>query len=251
MKKRITILTTTHYRASAHRLLDSYGRNHDRKFTHTKLIEVVIKDLYDKIGSNDINHIISLDHDSNNDGSNEYLNNLLKLEKIYPNLKIIYTEGGIYDSIRNLINHADTDYYLYWEHDWEFVNNMDLNEFISLMDKYENINYIRFNKRHNVAVACDYNLWDTDDIPEMNLLRTSGWSQNPYVGRKSKMLDWIKMMDETEEDFDPTIELFLQTKMRDDIKNMGIDRASDEWGVFLYGNLNDASTVSHLNGQDK
>lgn len=251
LKDRITILTTTHYKASAHRLHPNYPVNHDRKFTDTNLIGGVVCDLYEKMGHDNIRHIISLDHDDMDENSNLYLDNLRLLSDKYPNIEIITTTKGIYHSIKNLIHSVDTDYYLYWEHDWEFVNNMDLNEFISLMDKYENINYIRFNKRHNVAVACDSKLWETPYINEMNLLRTTCWSNNPYVGRKSKMVDWYEMMDESNENFHPTIELFLQTKMRDDIKNMGIDRASDEWGVFLYGNLNDANTVLHLNGRNK
>ena len=44
LKDRITILTTTHYKASAHRLHPNYPVNHDRKFTDTNLIGGVVCD---------------------------------------------------------------------------------------------------------------------------------------------------------------------------------------------------------------
>jgi hypothetical protein len=49
LKDRITILTTTHYKASAHRLHPNYPVNHDRKFTDTNLIGGVVCDLYEKM----------------------------------------------------------------------------------------------------------------------------------------------------------------------------------------------------------
>jgi hypothetical protein len=252
IKNRITILTTTHYKASVVTNEDTnYPDYHDRKYTHTNLIKGVIDDLYSKIGDDNLRHIISLDHNPDSKGSNEYLDNLIKLSEDYKNLEIITTTEGIYYSIRNLINSTNTDYYLWWEHDWKFVNKINLNEFISLMDKNKNVNYVRFNKRENVVKAADTQIWTTPHITEMDLLRTTCWSNNPYVGRKSKMKDWYKMMNETKEKFSPTIEQFLQGKMRSDIKSMGIDKASSDWGVFIYGNYNDSNMVSHLNGKNK
>ena len=73
LKDRITILTTTHYKASAHRIDSTYKTDHDRTTTDTTLISDTINDLYKMIGCNNIRHIISLDHDAEDEGSNLYL----------------------------------------------------------------------------------------------------------------------------------------------------------------------------------
>tara|TARA_B100000287_G_C20576600_1_gene758698 strand:- start:425 stop:1192 length:768 start_codon:yes stop_codon:yes gene_type:complete len=251
LNKKVTILTTTHFKASAHRLHKTYPANHDRRFTHTNLIENTIKHLYKSINCVKLKHIISLDHDDNDVGSNEYLKNLNELSEKYDNLEIIYTTKGIYYSIKNLIEEVDTDYYLWWEHDWKFVKNMDLNKLVDVMDKYENINYIRFNKRKTVRANCDTNLWDVSKYKEINLTGTTGWSNNPYFGRKSKMMEWYDMMDNETSNFHPTIEVILQDKMREDIRKLGLEEAEKKWGVFIYGKINDEKLVEHLNGRDK
>ena len=249
---RVTILTTTHYRASAHRLHAGYPANHDRQFTHTDLIGGVIKSLYKRINCSNLKHTISLDHDENNDGSNEYLNNLNKLKDVYPNLNVIKTNKGIYYSIKNLIESVETDYYLWWEHDWEFKKNMSIQQFVDIMDKYENINYIRFNKRNTVRAACDSHLWEANTAKDdMKLTGTSCWSNNPYFGRKSKMMEWYDMMDKEESNFHPTIELLLQNKMRSDISTFGEKEVEKIWGVYIYGEIGGEQLINHLNGRDK
>ena len=257
LKDRITILTTTHYKASAHRIESTYKTNHDRTTTDTTLISDTINDLYKMINCDNIRHIISLDHDDKDEGSNLYLDNLNTLAKEYKNIEIITTTDGIYHSIKNLTHNIDTDYYLWWEHDWKFLNSMELSRFIEIMDKYDYINYIRFNKRENINVGCDRILKTADDISEMDLLITNGWSNNPYFGRASKMLCWYELMEtsmndwNTYKNFHPTIERTLQEKMRADIDKLGIDEASKEWGVFIYGKLNGKQRVLHTNGKDK
>ena len=53
LNKKVTILTTTHFKASAHRLHKTYPANHDRRFTHTNLIENTINGAIDRcIGFN-------------------------------------------------------------------------------------------------------------------------------------------------------------------------------------------------------
>ena len=89
MKDKVTILTTTHFEASAHRICKDYPGNHDRKYTHTNLIKGVMDGLYEKIGISDLRHIISLDHNPDSKGSNEYLDNLNNLSEEYENLEII------------------------------------------------------------------------------------------------------------------------------------------------------------------
>ena len=153
------------------------------------------------------------------------------------------------------IEACPTPYYLWFEHDWSFVNGLDLSKFIEVMDNDTNVNYIRFNKRQTRHMGCDGLLWDYEN-PYMPLTGTNGWSNNPYFGRKSKMLEWYKMMEESgqiggsDDKFDPTIEVYLQKRSRE-ILNESKEKWLKEWGVFIYGKQGDAATVQHLNGKDK
>ena len=255
MNNKITILTTTHYKASTSKI-PGYPANHNRLYTHTNLIENIIQDLYSKIGCSDLRHIISLDHDENDEGSKIYLQNLKNLEDKYPNIEIITTTKGIYHSIKNLVENTKTPYYLWWEHDWKFIQPMNLNKLIKLMNKNKEINYIRFNKRPNITAGGDTKLWEYKKSKEINLLGTTCWSNNPYFGRVSKMLEWYKMMKNSEEigeidaRYHPTIEVFLQSKLRDDV-NISTEEAEKNWGVFIYGKMNENKRVEHLDGKNK
>ena len=244
MKEKITILTTTHFVAST-----------SKRKGYTNLIKSTITDLYEKIWTNNLNHIISLDHDESNKGSVEYLNNLKKLEKEFTNLKVITTTKGIYYSIKNLVENSTTPYYLWFEHDWEFINEMDLLPFIEVMDKDKNVNYIRFNKRSTVQAGCDGKLWEYKN-PNMSLVGTNGWSNNPYFGRKAKMLEWYEKMDKSgeigssDDKYDPTIEVYLQKHLRNDLSHSK-EKFLKNWGVFIYGKKGDSALVQHINGRNK
>ena len=253
LKDKVTILTTTHFEASAHRISENYPGNHDRKYTHTNLIKGVLDDLYNKINIDTLRHVVSLDHNPDSDGSNEYLNNLNKLTKEYKNLEIITTSDGIYHSIKNLIHSVKTDYYLWWEHDWKFNEFIDLNDFVFIMNSYEHINNIRFNKRANHPAVGDRQLLESPEVLEMKLLKTTQWSNNPYFGRTSKMLEWFEMLEHDISKgaiFHPTIELHITNKYLNDISKLGMDEASKKWGIFVYGSMGENARVEHLNGKN-
>ncbi len=257
MKDKVTILTTTHYVASTNKQKGYRGGNHDRKITNTNLIRSTIEDLYKKIGRNDLEHIISLDHDESNEGSIEYLNNLRELEKEFPSVKLIVTTQGIYHSIKNLIDEATTPYYLWFEHDWQFIKDMDLNTLIDTLETDNTVHYIRFNKRFTQNEGCDSNLWPKKNS-KIPLVGTDGWSNNPYFCRRSTALNWYTIMDETKkgiigdfgDKYDPTIEVFLQDYSRNLLK----DKKHEEWdqdlGIYILGKLNDPPVIKHINGRN-
>ena len=104
-------------------------------------------------------------------------------------------------------------------------------------------NYIRFNKRQTRHMGCDGLLWDYEN-PYMSLTGTNGWSNNPYFGRKSKMIEWYEMMEESgqiggsDDKFDPTIEVYLQKRSREAL-NESMEKWLKDWGVFIYGKQGD------------
>lgn len=256
MKEKLTILTTTHFKASAHRIQASYIGNHDRYNTSTDLILETIENLYKYLDTNEIRHIISLDHDPKDHGSCEYLNNLNKLTINYPNIEIIVTTDGIRNSIMNLINSVETKYFLWFEHDWQFVRDCKFKYLLDLMDSESNINYIRFNKRDNIIMNCDSELlerkFNVNDV-DIVLCGTSGWSNNPYLGRLDNWKDqWMTYLHEMpKKDQHVTIEVELQNLYRGDISKLGFEKALDKWGVYIYDKRGASKVVHHTNGKKR
>ena len=253
MKDKLTILTTTHFRASAHRLDPSYKFDHSRSNTSTLLIESTIEKLYDYLGHRDIQHFISLDHDPTDEGSCEYLHNLQKLIFDYPNISLIVTTEGIRQSILNLINSVTTDYFLWFEHDWHFVRDVNLPVLIQLMDSTSDINYIRFNKRENVKLNCDSDLLEktfTVGNSNIKLCGTTGWSNNPYLGRTDNWKNvWVEYLNNASTVKHITIELELQNEYRRQINETSFEDALKKWGVYIYDKLYALKTVHHINGK--
>ena len=251
MKDKLTILTTTHFKASAHRINTNYKINHDRLNTTTSLIERMIQSLYTHMGSYDIKHYISLDHDPHDEGSCIYLKNLQHLTTIYPNLHIIVTVDGIRQSILNLVKSVQTEYFLYFEHDWEFVYPVDIQNLINIFDHNKTINYIRFNKRNNSQAG-----WDTImkeyKFDSTYLCATNAWSNNPYIARTDNWINnWLPLL----EQYSPAIPKYMYIEdelmqyYQNDIRSIGWDEAVVKWGIYIYGKLNQANTVNHLNGR--
>jgi len=249
MKTRLTILTTTHYKASAHRLENGYPGNHDRMYTHTKLIEYMITSLYNDLDVYDITHYISLDHDPLDSNSCEYLRNLQLLEEKYKNIKLIITENGIRNSIINLINSVDTDYFLWFEHDWQFVKRINLTNLIKLMDNNNTVNYIRFNKRQNLPMVGD-KIVKEYTIDSINLCATNLWSNNPYIARTQFWKDvWMPLLLNNTGRQYITIEKELELAYDAIIKKVGFENAVNQWGIFIYDKYGATKSVNHLNGK--
>jgi hypothetical protein len=253
MKDKLTILTTTHFKASAHRLDKNYKFDHSRSTTSTLLIESTIEKLYDYLGHRDIQHYISLDHDPSDEGSCLYLDNLRKLLVDYPNISLIVTTTGIRQSIINLINSVSTDYLLWFEHDWHFERIVPIPKLIELMDINSDINYIRFNKRDNIILNCDSNLIEkTFNVDNLNisLCGTNGWSNNPYLGRTDNWKNvWMEYLNDPSVKDHITIERELQDEYQRQIKETSFEDALKKWGVYIYDKLGAPRSVYHVNGK--
>lgn len=253
MKDKLTILTTTHYRASAHRFDSNYKYDHSRSTTSTLLIESTIKKLYEFLGTTDICHYISLDHDTNDEGSCVYLDNLNKLPVDYPNINLIVTTTGIRQSIFNLINAVQTEYFLWFEHDWHFQRDVNLIDLLQLMDDEKHINYIRFNKRNNIVFNCDSQLVERSfniNNKTIYLCGTNGWSNNPYLGRTDNWKTvWMQFLKNNLGIQHITIELELQNEYRRQILEDSFESVLQKWGVYIYDRLGAPQSVHHVNGK--
>lgn len=225
----------------------------------SKLIENIIKDLLNKTGLPiDTNIHIGLDKRKNRTIDQKYEINLGLLRSIYPNLKLVVNESETEDPIitapqnfTKLIDSVKTKYYLFWEHDWIFLNNIDIKQIIKELDNNKEINWIRFNvfKNNNDVV----NFIPIDYIEEnigksISILRTTQWSNNPYICRTEIFQKWWKTFIYPTYEEGGFVEGPLNVFYKHYIQKQGLDKALKNFKCFIYGKWNQEPLVTHLNG---
>jgi len=224
-----------------------------------KLVHGVIHDLLLKTNlPNDINIHIGFDKRKNRKIDQQYEDNLTNLKNTYPNLKVIVNESEIDDPIITapnnfikLIDSVKTDYYLFWEHDWIFNNFIDLIEILHEMENNDNINWIRFNAHKNNNDIVDFipiKYKDEKISDKIPLLRTTQWSNNPYICRTEVFQKWWKTFIYPTYEEGGFVEGPLNVFYKYYANKQGIDQAIKNFKCFIYGNWNDEPIVSHLNG---
>lgn len=139
----------------------------------------------------------------------------------------------------DLILKCNTKYFLMLEHDWLFLKKINVNNIIKLLNENININYIRFQQR-NYAGG-----WDTETkyIEKYDLSQTNGFTNHPYISRKSFWMDYmINKLIIKRVGF---IEEIIHNYLCNDKK------LSYEMGLFLYKNIgNESMYIKHLDGSD-
>lgn len=224
-----------------------------------KLIYHILGDLFNKTKlSIDTKIHIGLDKRIGRKIDEEYEANLKNLSNIYPNLKVIVNESIIDDPIItapnnfvNLIDSVNTEYYLFWEHDWIFIDNINLFDIIHDMNENKNINWIRFNSMKNNIDIVDFIPLEHKNGIKLNnidLLPTTQWSNNPYICRTKIFQNWWKTFIYPTYEEGGFVEGPLNVFYKFYVQKQGLEKALKTFGCFLYGKWNDNPTVAHLNG---
>ena len=202
LKNKITILTPTHsFKVETSGGLKGY-LNTVPSAPSTSLVTKGIDSIYKYTNLKGCRHIIGLDHKGSR-LDEVYHNNLKKLkdDARYESLRILrsscptrdpkITATTLFLLLRDLV---ETDYFLMWEHDWEFITEIDMEGVIEVMDKYEFINYVRFGAGVNEKNDLHFHLEQEERVPEMPLLRSPSWSGNPHMCRTSTWKNWWKKL---------------------------------------------------------
>lgn len=223
----------------------------------TKLVELILEDLFNKTKLPLNTHIVvGVDNRIGREIDNLYVQNLKKLTTKYSNLVVVPNNSTTYDPLIsapqnfcNAIGAVKTPYYLLWEHDWIFTKCIDLSPLIKSMEKH-NTFYVRFNQHTNVIAPGK--AAETFMIPETNtdvpLLKVDHMGNNPYICKTEVFNKWWKhLLYETPEQggfVEGPINVFYKFA----ISKMGFEHANKQWGIYLYGSINELAYVSHLNG---
>jgi len=213
----------------------------------TKLIERTLTSTKEKLLFNgEIQCIVHCDLWDNSVKTKKYLKNLQSLRDSY-SFKLIYGSRGLSCATREMMALINSEYYIFLEHDWEFLKTIDLDAIVSMMDENKYVNYIRFNKRSNEIRGCD-SVLEPLCLNGINLLANDNWSANPHIGRVENFkADWMKFIPDKPEKGN-LMEIFICNAYRDEIKAHGFRKSLEHWGVFVYGCIGDEMTVRHLDG---
>ncbi len=183
------------------------------------------------------------------------------------NVDINYSYGGLISTIDNVINKINTKYFLFLEHDWVFLDKKSIN-FKDLLIAFENYNFINavwFNKDDNqlrgFEIETDVNGDSTpfqkeDRVKEINLVTTCRWSNNPAIFRTSKFKEWFYTLIINEHigktnQGPHNVEETIIPIYRNEIKNSKWIDIRDNWGTFLYGDINEGPYVGHTDASKR
>jgi hypothetical protein len=183
------------------------------------------------------------------------------------NYEILYSKGGLIDSVQIMLNKIQTDFFIFLEHDWIFLNKEKI-DFVGLHKvflEYNFVNAVWFNKDDNqlkgFEIAGDINGKETpygkeDRILDFELTTTVRWSNNPAMFRTSKYREWYKkyIYNEgvgTNHQGQYNVEDSMIREYREIISKSNYDDIRDEWGTYLYGAVGTGPYVGHTDGSQR
>lgn len=256
LKDKLSVMVVTH-------LIDSHGN----PYYENEMLITTIRSSYEKLKLHDVTYYVYIDsvcQPNTNYKKVDYDNYLkykeclkTKILRELPDINVVVLEntGRFKTNFRHMLDNCNTDYFLFLEHDWEFVQDIDALAIVECMDKYDHISYVKFNRldmgeQHwDVQEGgCFENETEITDIP---LVKLSLFSGNPHIMRtdtmKNKYLRWHAERWNDETNINPYLEKDLLQIALDHIKQFGKYEQHKLWGCFLYGDVNNLTqTVKHL-----
>ena len=230
--KDITILITTHYTSKQKLCLETLLLS-IKKYLSSNIKILICCDSYNK------NNIRKAEKNLNE------LNKIYNFEWYFNNRTFTYNNVKYTDfkswccNIINLILKCETKYFLFFEHDWCFLKNVNIFQIINLFNLHSNINFIRFSMRNFLGI------WDTKTkyINEYDLTETNGFCNHPYVSRKYYWINKLIsiLIDNKIGEIEDVITSLLK---KDELFCRNI-------GLYLYKKIgNESIYIKHLDGSN-
>lgn len=180
------------------------------------------------------------------------------------NYEILYSKGGLIDSVRIMLSKLRTNYFLFLEHDWLFLKTESI-YFKGLLDtfnKYPFVHAVWFNKDDNqlkcFEIAGDLEGKETPygkeyRIDNFELTTTVRWSNNPSMLRTSKYREWYENYIHNPSvgighQGQYNVEDSMIREYRDLISKTKFEDIRDAWGTYLYGAVGSGPYVGHTDG---
>jgi len=148
-----------------------------------------------------------------------------------------------------MINNCNTPYFLFLEHDWEFIENIPTNIILNEMDKHNNFSYLRFSRwpaKHPQELRWDESngaMYEKETIIGVDinlpLTKVGLYSGNPHIVKTQKCKDFylpILLSNYPNiENRNTYLEKEFFNIIINDIQSIGKIKSHEKWGTFLYG----------------
>jgi len=183
------------------------------------------------------------------------------------NYEILYSKGGLIDSVKIMLEKIKTPYFVFLEHDWIFLptEKIDFKGLLDVFNKYDFVHAVWFNKDDNqlkgFEIAGDIDGKETpygkeERIGDFELTTTVRWSNNPSMLRTSKYKEWYDKYI-----YNPGIGVNHQDRFnvedsmireyRQLISETKFDDIRNDWGTYLYGEVGSGPYVGHTDGSKR
>jgi hypothetical protein len=212
-----------------------------------KMIKETMKSL-DLI--NHKNSKIILAHDySDKKEYKAYLKNLEGYVKNMDNVQIVVRDnwGHLTGNVRNAMKYVKTKYVLLVQHDFPFIQKVDIHKVIEDMKKDSKLKNVRFNQFNNnqiVGWEKDFNKHNLYNKHKINgnykYLSTGNWSDNNHIC--------------STEHYNRVILSMCKDKTAMERNFFGIERDEkflEKFGSFLFGDMNTKRFIHHLDGSER
>ena len=183
------------------------------------------------------------------------------------NYEILYSKGGLIDSVKIMLQKLKTKYFIFLEHDWIFLETeiIDFKGLLDTFNKYQFVHAVWFNKDDNqlkgFEIAGDVEGNETPygrekRIQDFDLTTTVRWSNNPSMFRTSKFREWYEKYIFNEgiginHQGQYNVEDSMIREYRNLISQTKFDDIKDDWGTYLYGDVGTGPYVGHTDGSKR
>lgn len=225
-------------------------------YLDNEMIITTIRSSHDRMKLYDVTYYIYIDaffKENYPEYYNIYKQNLLKrFDRELSDINVVIVSDAVSTQKGNwihMIHNCNTPYFMFLEHDWEFIKDIPTDTILSEMDKYDNFSYLRFSRwpaGHSQELRWDRAngaIYEKETIIGVNvglpLTKVGLYSGNPHIVKTKKCKDfYLPVLMK----YFPTIDnrnTYLEKEFLDiivhDIKNQGQVKSHEIWGTFLYG----------------
>lgn len=260
----IVLLISIKYLLTKFNILEKFNVNNDNNNNNDLTIIITasvipshpdIKMIKETMKSLDlINHKnskIILAHDySNEEKYKKYLKNLENYVKNMDNVQIVIRDdwGHLTGNVRNAMKYVKTKYVLLVQHDFPFIQKVDIHKVIEDMKKDSKLKNVRFNQFNNnqmIGWEKDFNkkhnLYNKHKINgNYNYFSTANWSDNNHIC--------------STEHYNKVILTLCKDKTAMERNFFGIERDEkflEKFGSFIFGDMNTKRFIHHLDGSER
>lgn len=175
-----------------------------------------------------------------------FLNSKFSTELKHINIEIVEdSQEMLRGNWEHMINNCTTPYFMFLEHDWEFIKDIPTEKILQEMDRYDRFSYIRFPYTHLGPGNIEH--WDKtwggyfekEEEIDLPLTGITFYSGNPHIVKVKKCKEFYlpahkrEWMDKTKGT--SHLEKELATVAVSDLKAIGKHETHKKWGCFLYG----------------